>query len=62
MGKLSLGAMVYAIWRERNNKIFSKGNLSKKEIKENVRRMVRDKYVELTNISLNTGAENIVRR
>lgn len=59
MGNLCIGATVYAIWKERNNRIFSRGGIPKKRIKDNVRRMTRDKGAKFTNIGFSREAENI---
>lgn len=62
MGKMNHGATIYAIWKERNNRVFSRNSLSKEIIKENIIRIVKDKGVEITSISLTRSNEEIGRR
>ena len=49
LAKMSLGTVVYSIWRERNNRVFSRGVLPKERVFINVKRVIRDKAAELGN-------------
>lgn len=62
MGKISLRAIVYAIWKERNNRSFAKGNLTIERIMENVKRIMQAKGSELTKVYLTKNNVLIAKR
>lgn len=50
MGRMSLGATMYAIWSERNNKIYARGSQTKEMVLEKVRRTGLDEGAEFTKV------------
>lgn len=52
--KLSLGASVYALWRQRNNRCFSYQKTTKDSVVKNIKRLARDKGAELSGTCLNS--------
>lgn len=52
INKMCLGASVYAVWKKRNDRSFSMIICAKEKIVQNIKRVVRDRGVMLTNIKL----------
>lgn len=51
MAKFSLAVIVYSLWRERNDCIFSNGGASKLVLIKRIRRLVENKASKLTKIA-----------
>lgn len=62
LSKISRGDGVYAIWRERINRCFASSFQTKERIFDNIRRMIRDKEAELTNIKLNHNSAYFAKK
>lgn len=52
INKMCLGASVYAIWKEKNDRSFSTNMSTKEKIVQKIKRVVRDTGAMLTNIKL----------
>lgn len=52
VSKMSLGAYVYAIWREINSRYFSNQMSTKENFVENLRRLLKDKWAEFFNFQM----------
>lgn len=50
LGRMRLGAILYWLWRERNNRVFSKVTNEKERILLVIERAVKDRAMELTNM------------
>lgn len=62
MGKMSLGATVYVIHRERNNKIYARGSQTKEMVLEKVRKIGLDEGAEFTKVRLTNSSVLIAKR
>lgn len=59
VSKLALGASIYAIWRERNNRCFLSQSLPKEVVFNSVYRTCRDKGAFFSNMNQTKESEKI---